>query len=85
MNPNLQVQKSKIDNHGLFLQLLKDYPPEYNLGDYVKYYLKRGSITYRGYINSRVFNDREKTWKYTVKDPHLPTTYDCVILGYANE
>jgi hypothetical protein len=85
MNPNPQVQKPKVDNHGHFLQLLIDYPPQYKIGDYVKYYLKGGSITYRGYVTCRVFNEREKTWKYTIKDSHAYTIDDCVVLGYANE
>lgn len=81
MNPTPQIQKPKIDNHGMYLQLVKDYPPQYKIGDKVRYYMRNGSITYIGIINCCVFNDREKNWKYTVNSDSTSSTDDIVMIG----
>lgn len=80
MNPTPQVQKPKVDNHGMFLQLLKDHPPQYKIGDKVRYYFKNGSVAFVGIVNCYVFNEREKNWKYTVKDLCCNCSYDDIVI-----
>ena len=80
MSPTTQIQKPKVDNHGLFLQLLKDHPLQYKIGDKVRYYMRNGSVTYTGTVNCYVFNDREKGWKYTVNSIGSNCSIDDVVV-----
>jgi hypothetical protein len=50
----------KLDNNTLFQQILAANPPQYQIKDLVV------SDKGIGYISGRVFNEREKTWKYTI-------------------
>lgn len=80
MNPIPPAQKPKVDNNALFSQRLIDTPPEYNLGESVKFVFKKGTITNVGFITGRVYNENEKNWKYTVKPYSLDTNYDDVMI-----
>jgi hypothetical protein len=51
----------KPSNEELYQKTLKENPPEYAIGDLVK---TSGGI---GYISGRVFKDKEKIWKYTIR------------------
>ena len=75
-----QVQKPKIDNNALFAQRLNDNPPQYNIGDCVKYMFKNNGNQpcYVGYVTVRTFNENEKTWKYTVRSYSMNHNYDDV-------
>lgn len=50
-----------INNNELFQNTIKNYPPQYELGDLVN------TSSGMGYISSRVFNEREKRWKYGIR------------------
>lgn len=52
-----------VNNQELYAKILKDYPPQYRIGDKVK--TSQGI----GFINGYVFKEREKVWKYTMY-PH---------------
>lgn len=77
MNPNLQVQKPKIDNNALFAQRLISNPPEYNIGQKVK--TNHGI----GYISGRVFNEKENKWKYAFNPIGLNNRHvdDVIVYG----
>lgn len=75
-----QETKPKLDNNAQFAQRLKDNPPEYNLGELVKYKFKKGSNGGIGYITGRVFSDNDKQWKYTIKPYSLNTNIDEIVV-----
>lgn len=50
-----------VNNKELFEKILKDHPPEFNIGEKVKTELGVG------YIAGRVYNERLKGWKYTLR------------------
>lgn len=80
MNPTQPVQKPKIDNNALFAQRLIDNPPEYNIGELVKYTSKKATSGGIGYVTGRVFNEGDKIWKYTIKPYSLNINMDDVVI-----
>ena len=80
MNTTQPAQKPKIDNNALFAQRLIDTPPEYNLGQMVKFVFKKGTSGGIGYVTGRVYNENEKNWKYTIKPYSLNTNFDDVVV-----
>jgi hypothetical protein len=63
------MNEKKLNNNELFAKLLIDHPPEYNIGDLVQGELanaRRVNSMIIGRIDCRVFNEREKIWKYSV-------------------
>lgn len=50
-----------INNNELFQNTIKNYPPQYELGNLVN------TSSGIGYISSRVFKEREKTWRYAIR------------------
>lgn len=73
-------QKPKIDNNALFAQRLLETPPEYNLGECVKYVFKKGASGGIGYISGRTYTENEKMWKYVVKEYSLNVNFDDVTI-----
>lgn len=70
----VETTKPKINNNELFAKVLVDHPPEFNLGD------KVNSNFGVSFVTGRVFNERTKTWKYTVnpvslKNFHVDATW----------
>jgi hypothetical protein len=63
-----------VNNNELFANILKNNPPEYNYGD--KVYTKSGV----SFVSGRVFKEREKIWKYTVKPYGINTHIDEVLI-----
>lgn len=65
-----------VNNNELFQNTLKNYPPQYELGD------KVNTTSGIGYITSRVFKEREKTWRYSIRPYALNIQLDEItILG----
>lgn len=52
---------TKLTNNELFAKTLQEYPPLYNVNDLVN------TTNGIGYVSGRVFNEKEKKWKYTFK------------------
>jgi hypothetical protein len=50
-----------VNNNEIYNKYLTDYPPQYNIGDKVD--TKHGIAK----ICGRVFKEREKVWRYSVK------------------
>lgn len=80
MNTTTQVQKPKIDNNALFAQKLLENPPEYSLGDLIRYRFKKETTSGVGYITGCIFNENEKNWKYTIKPYKLNANFDDVVI-----
>lgn len=59
--------KPVVNNNEQYANYLKNYPPQYALGDAVKFLMNERGGASNGYISGMVFKDREKTWKYTCK------------------
>lgn len=62
-----------IDNITYFNGLLEKYPPEFDIGDDVR---NRGN---RYTIIGRVFNEREKCWKYSARPFGLSMIIDFAV------
>jgi hypothetical protein len=70
----------KIDNNALFAKTLLEHPPKYNIGDKVKTNFGISTVT------SRIYNEREKNWKYTVIPFGLKNVYfDAKYISDLNE
>jgi len=63
----METQPAKLSNNEQFTKYLADYPPQYNLGETVIFYINEKSQPSVGTIVGRIFKEREKTWKYTCK------------------
>lgn len=58
-----------INNNELFAKIVSDNPPPYNLGDKVNTNIGVGFIT------NRIFKEREKSWKFTIRPFGLNNFY----------
>lgn len=56
----VENKNPKISDNQLFAKVLLDYPPEFKLGETIN------SNFGVSFVTGRVFNERSKTWKYTV-------------------